>query len=153
MTTPSTTDAGDTDAGSGLTALISSVRAMPATMPKVAPTVAMAADSARNCRSTSRRRAPSDFRNPISRVRSATDMSMMFMITMPPITSDTTTTPGSTTTRMPDPGPESLHAFGRVEHEVVVLVGTQVSAAAHDSFRDLHGFAHLGLGPSLHEEG
>ncbi len=73
---------------------------MPATMPNVAPTVAMAADSARNCRNTSRRRAPSDFRNPISRVRSATDISMMFMITMPPITSDTITTPGRTTTRM-----------------------------------------------------
>ena len=32
----------------------------------------------------SRRRAPSDFRIPISRVRSATATSMMFMITIPP---------------------------------------------------------------------
>src|SRR5438309_23522 len=100
MMTPSTTDAGDTEAGSGLTALISRVSPIPATMPNAAPTVARAADSARNWRSTSRRRAPSDFRRPISRVRSATDISMMFMITMPPITSDTITTPGRTTTRM-----------------------------------------------------
>ena len=69
-------------------------------LPNPAPTDAMAADSARNWRSTSRRRAPSDLRNPISRVRSVTDMSMMFMITTPPITSDTITTPGSTTIRI-----------------------------------------------------
>src|SRR5207249_1588215 len=100
MTTPNKIDAGDTLAGRGEVAAIRNVSPMPATTPNAAPTVAIAADSARNWRSTSRRRAPSDFRRPISRVRSATDMSMMFMITMPPITSDTTTTPGSTTTRM-----------------------------------------------------
>src|ERR1043165_394506 len=37
----------------------------------------------------SRRRAPSDFRMPISCVRSATDTSMMFMITMPQTTTPT----------------------------------------------------------------
>ena len=34
------------------------------------------------------RRAPSALRRPISRVRSVTTISMMFMITMPPTTSD-----------------------------------------------------------------
>ena len=34
------------------------------------------------------RRAPSALRSPISRVRSVTTISMMFMITMPPTTSD-----------------------------------------------------------------
>ena len=41
----------------------------------------------------SRRRAPSDLRSPISRVRSLTTISMMFMMTMPPTTSDSATTP------------------------------------------------------------
>ena len=45
----------------------------------------------------SRRRAPSAFRMPISRVRSLTAMSMMFMITMPPTTSEMATSPGSAT--------------------------------------------------------
>ena len=44
--------------------------------------------SARNCSSTSRARAPSAMRRPISRVRSVTDSSMMFMIPMPPTSSD-----------------------------------------------------------------
>ena len=44
----------------------------------------------------SRRLAPSALRRPISRVRSLTTISMMFMITMPPTTSDSATTPTST---------------------------------------------------------
>ena len=43
-------------------------------------------------RSTSRRRAPSDSRRPISRVRSVTDTSMMFMMPMPPTSSETAAT-------------------------------------------------------------
>ena len=42
------------------------------------------------------RRAPSALRRPISRVRSVTTISMMFMMTMPPTTSDRPTTPIST---------------------------------------------------------
>src|SRR6266704_1742922 len=140
MITPSTTDAGDTLAGSGESLLITSVSPMPATIPNAAPTVAMAVDSARNWRSTSRRRAPSDFRNPISRVRSATAISMMFMITMPPITSETITMPGMTVTRM-----RLMHALGRVEHEVVVLPRPEVAPAAHDAFGLRHRVPHLGI--------
>ena len=44
----------------------------------------------------SRLRAPSALRRPISRVRSLTTISMMFMMTMPPTTSDRPTTPMST---------------------------------------------------------
>src|SRR3989441_13161720 len=51
-----------------------------------------------------------------------------------------------------DPGPEPLHPLGCVEHEVVVLVGAQVAATAHDPLRRLHGLAHFDLGPSLYEE-
>ena len=45
----------------------------------------------------SRRLAPSALRSPISRVRSLTTISMMFMITMPPTTSDSPTMPTRTT--------------------------------------------------------
>ena len=45
--------------------------------------------STRNCSSTSRPRAPIAMRRPISRVRSVTDTSMMFMMPMPPTSSDT----------------------------------------------------------------
>ena len=45
--------------------------------------------SARNCIKTSRDRAPSAMRKPISRVRSVTESSMMFMMPMPPTSSDT----------------------------------------------------------------
>ncbi len=45
--------------------------------------------STRNCRSTSPARAPTARRIPISRVRSVTDSSMMFMMPMPPTISDT----------------------------------------------------------------
>ena len=48
----------------------------------------MVADSMRNCDMTSPRRAPSALRTPISRVRSVTETSMMFMMTMPPMTSE-----------------------------------------------------------------
>ena len=48
--------------------------------------------STRNCTSTSRPRAPSAMRMPISRVRSVTDTSMMFMIPMPPTSSETLAT-------------------------------------------------------------
>ena len=39
--------------------------------------------------------APIDIRMPISRVRSVTETSMMFMIPMPPTTSETAATPPS----------------------------------------------------------
>ena len=56
--------------------------------PITPPTSDIVADSIRNCSRMSLRRAPSALRTPISRVRSVTRTSMMFMITMPPITSE-----------------------------------------------------------------
>ena len=50
-------------------------------------------DSTRNWLSMSLRRAPTDLRMPISRVRSVTTASMIFMITTPPTTMKTETTP------------------------------------------------------------
>ena len=61
---------------------------MPAMTPITPPKSDMVADSMRNCSRMSWRRAPSALRTPISRVRSVTETSMMFMMTMPPITSE-----------------------------------------------------------------
>ena len=49
----------------------------------------------------SRRRAPMALRMPISRVRSVTVTSMMFMIPMPPTTSEMAAMAPSSTSRMP----------------------------------------------------
>ncbi len=75
-----------------------SPRRCPAITPMTPPDSASNADSIRNCSRISCRVAPSALRTPISRVRSVTETSMMFMITMPPITSEmramaTTTAP------------------------------------------------------------
>ena len=45
--------------------------------------------SSKNCRAMSSLRAPIDLRRPISRVRSVTETSMMFMMPMPATTSAT----------------------------------------------------------------
>ena len=68
----------------------------PAPVPMSPPNIDSVIDSVRICHRMSRRRAPSDLRSPISRVRSLTAISMMFMMTMPPTTSDRLTTPSST---------------------------------------------------------
>ena len=55
-------------------------------MPTVPPQADKMADSVRNWTITSRVVAPRALRMPISRVRSVTDTSMMFMMPMPPTT-------------------------------------------------------------------
>src|SRR5437870_659623 len=90
------TDHPVTRAGSGVAAATSPASAMPAARPSTPPTSESVTDSARNWRRMARRVAPSDLRIPISRVRSVTLMSMMFMITMPPTTMPMATTAGTT---------------------------------------------------------
>ena len=63
--------------------------ANPSRTPTKPPTRLSVTASATNCRRTSRARAPTARRTPISRVRSVTDSSMMFMMPMPPTSSDT----------------------------------------------------------------
>ena len=63
--------------------------ATPASIPIIPPISARMSASTRNCRRTSRPLAPTAIRRPISRVRSVTDTSMMFMMPMPPTSSDT----------------------------------------------------------------
>ena len=65
---------------------------VPITPPKIDSTT----DSVSICVMMSALRAPSALRSPISRVRSLTTISMMFMMTMPPTTSERPTTPMST---------------------------------------------------------
>ncbi len=76
-------------------------RAIPIRLPRADSTTA----STRNWRRMSRVCAPTALRMPISRVRSRTDTSMMFMIPMPPTTSEIEATPRA--------GPSSCRARGR----------------------------------------
>ncbi len=68
---------------------------MPAITPTAPPITDSPVASNRNWRSTSRWRAPTAMRRPISRVRSVTETSMMFMMPMPPTASDTPATAAS----------------------------------------------------------
>ena len=64
------------------------------------PRALVTAASMTNCSIMVRSLAPRDLRTPISRVRSVTDTSMMFMIPMPPTTREMAAIPASTPTRM-----------------------------------------------------
>ena len=89
------TDSGET------TVAHCSVRAMPieaitpTTMPASPPAALITTASNRNWRMTSLPRAPTAMRRPISRVRSVTDSSVMFMMPMPPTSNDTAATAAS----------------------------------------------------------
>ena len=62
--------------------------AQPTTMPMRPPTMPSTIDSIMNCIMMFWNVAPSALRMPISRVRSVTDTIMMFMIPMPPTSSE-----------------------------------------------------------------
>src|SRR6266704_3630819 len=49
--------------------------------------------------------------------------------------------------------PEIEHALRGFHHEVVVLTGAQMPAAAHDGFGLVHRVAHFELGVRLHDQG
>jgi putative ABC transport system permease protein len=80
-------------AGSGEMAPTRSASPPPSTIPIRPPDSDSVVDSTRNWVRMSRRRAPRALRTPISRVRSVTDTSMMFMMTMPPTISEIAATP------------------------------------------------------------
>ena len=67
---------------------MASAIAAPSIVPTTPPNTDSTTDSVSICAMMSDRRAPSALRRPISRVRSVTTISMMFMMTMPPTTSD-----------------------------------------------------------------
>ena len=64
--------------------------------------------STRNCRRMSLGRAPTAMRRPISRVRSVTDTSMMFMMPTPPTISDTRATNSNERVIVSDADPRAL---------------------------------------------
>ncbi len=72
-------------------------KSAPSPIPATPPTSDSVIDSVSTWDMMSSRLAPSALRRPISRVRSLTTISMMFMMTMPPTSSDSPTMPTSTT--------------------------------------------------------
>ena len=80
---------GEINVGHSASAVSSFAVPVPIAMPIKPPKALNVTASMRNCRITSRRCAPMAMRRPISRVRSVTLTSMMFMMPMPPTTSDT----------------------------------------------------------------
>jgi hypothetical protein len=70
-------------------------------MPATPPTAASTPDSVINCSRMCAFLAPNDRRIPISRVRSVTLASMMFMITIPPTTRNTLTIPTAAAASLP----------------------------------------------------
>ena len=71
----------------------------PSRMPMIPPRALVAAASMTNCCMMYRSLAPRDFRMPISRVRSVTDTSRMFIMPMPPTTREMAAMPARTPTR------------------------------------------------------
>ena len=69
-------------------------------MPMTPPRAEVAAASMTNCSIIYRSLAPRDFRTPISRVRSVTDTSIIFIMPMPPTTREMAAIPASTPTKI-----------------------------------------------------
>ena len=100
-----------------------------------------------NCQRMSTRRAPNAFRMPISRVRSVTETSMMFMMPMPPTTSEIPAMLANSTVSVFD---TSLAVATRSSWELIVksffvTPCRSRSSAAISSFAwaNLLGLAHL----------
>ena len=89
-----TTDQTVIRAGRGVKVVTPKASTHPPSTPRAPPVPVSTSASTRNCSRMSPRVAPSDFRMPISRVRSFTVISMMFMMTMPPTTIPMATTAG-----------------------------------------------------------
>ena len=88
-------------AGSGETASTNSEAPTPSPIPTRPPTTQSMTASIRNCSSTSRCRAPSALRSPISRVRSRTLTSMMLETPTPPTSSEIAAMAASTKVSSP----------------------------------------------------
>jgi len=95
------TEAGEIALGHPVTRAAIFEPMIPTIIPITPPTMLKAIDSTRNCSKISMIRAPTDFRSPISRVRSVTDTSIMFMTPIPPTTSETPAIPARRTVNIP----------------------------------------------------
>ena len=93
----------------------------------------------------SRPRAPTAMRRPISRVRSVTETSMMFMMPMPPTSSETEATAASSMASTLRRFLLRLEHLGQVAHvEVVFLAGLQAVALAQQFAHAFLGRLHVG---------
>ena len=90
----------DIGAGQPVKAEIDIENAAPIKIPAMPPLTLRNTASARNCSSTCSLRAPIAMRRPISRVRSVTETRRMFMIPIPPTTSDMDATAASRSAMM-----------------------------------------------------
>ena len=118
--------------------------------PAIPPMLDITPDSMTNCHRISRRRAPTDLRMPISWVRSVTLASMMFMITIPPTTMNTATSPMVTAKIVPVRFFHARHqGVRRVDPECVVLAIRNVAARAHQCANLVLQLHHVRARPAL----
>src|SRR6058998_698752 len=105
--------------------------------------------STRNWSRMSRPRAPTAMRRPISRVRSVTDTSMMFMMPMPPTSSETEAIAARRYVMTFDDS-SCLEDLGQVaQPEVVVLVRLQAVTLAQQPADLALGLPHIFPGSHL----
>src|SRR5215471_16149548 len=97
---------------------ISSATTTPTITPAAPPSSVSVIASSRNCHSTSRRRAPTAFRRPISPVRSVTETSIMFITPIPPTSRPRLATPTSSIET-----PPAAQQLARFDHSGVDLFG------------------------------
>ena len=86
--------------GNAAATLTTTAAPTPNTTPIRPPVTLIRIDSMRNCARMSRLLAPIDIRKPISRVRSVTETYMMFIMPMPPTSSEIPATAASSTVIM-----------------------------------------------------
>ena len=115
----------ETNVGQPRNAGIASERTTPRMIPTVPPVRLSTIDSIKNWLLTADERAPMAMRIPISRVRSVTDTSMMFMMPIPPTSSDT----------------PAIHA-SRI---VIVLLVSFAASATSVMFRTVKSFGSLAV--------
>ena len=89
----------------------------------------------RNWARMSRDRAPTALRMPISRVRSRTETSMMFMIPIPPTISEIEAIPPSSSVERPGDRVRGLEQLGLVEDREVVVGGRGEAVALAEQSR------------------
>ena len=98
-----------------------------------------------------RRLAPMALRTPISRVRSATETNMMFMMPMPPTNSDRLVTNRPTTAMVRGLLMEHVDDLVLlVDGKIVRLVRAQMADVAHGLAQFLPGFVQLRQAAGLH---
>ena len=104
-------------------------------MPMSPPRSERVRASTRNWARMSRPRAPMALRMPISRVRSRTETSMMFMIPMPPTTSEIEAIPPRSSVSVPLIDGRGREQLGLVEDAEVVVIGRRQLVAVAEQRR------------------